>query len=70
MIVLMVKNIAAVFSKNKGWLRLDVKACSFAVTLPGRANRVGRSGLFFILAKVSLVPRALPLFDTSLVAEK
>ena len=31
-------------------------------------GRVGRSGFFFILVKVSLVPRALPFFDISLVA--
>ena len=33
--------------------------------------RIGSVGLdFFILVKVSLVPRALPLFDISLVAGK
>ena len=38
--------------------------------MPGFANRVSRSGFFFILMKVSFVPRALQLFDINLVAAK
>ena len=37
---------------------------------PGFASRIGRSGFFFILVKVSLVPRVLPLFYISFVAGK
>ena len=38
------------------------KIIRFPSSDPGFASRVGRSGFFFILAKVSLVPRSLPLF--------
>ena len=37
---------------------------------PGFANRVGLTGFFIILVKVSLVPRALPFFDTNFFAGK
>ena len=37
---------------------------------PGFARRVGWVGFFFILVKVSLVPRALPSFDITLVKGK
>ena len=37
---------------------------------PGFASKVGRLWFFFILVKVSFVPRALPLFDISLVVRK
>ena len=37
----------------------------------GFTSRIGRSGFFiFILMRVSLIPRALPFFYISLVAEK
>ena len=44
-------------------VRLGFNNCSFAVTQTCSANRVGRTGFFF-------VPRALPLFDTNFIAGK
>lgn len=56
-------------------LRLDFKNVRLPSLDPEFASRVGLSGFFFIiiiiiLVKVCLVPRALPLFDISLVAGK
>ena len=52
-------------------LRLNLKIVRFPSHDPGFASRVGRSGIFFfILVKVSLVLRALPLFDIRLVVRK
>ena len=48
--------------------RLDLKI--FRLPSPDHwfASRVNRSGFFFILVKVNLVPRILPLFDRSFFA--
>ena len=37
---------------------------------PGFASWVGRSGFFFVLVKVSFVPRVFPLFNITLVVQK
>ena len=37
---------------------------------PGFANRVGLTGFFIILVKVSLVPRALPFLIQTFLPEK
>ena len=51
-------------------LRLDLKNCSFAVTRPWICEWDRSAEIFFILVKVILVPRTLPLFDISLVMRK
>ena len=64
--------------KTKTWniqwqkkvIRLDLKKRSFAFTWPWVFKYGWSVGIFFILVKVSLVPRSLPLFDISLVTGK
>ena len=50
-----------------GW---TLKNLFLASSTTGCVSRVGWSGFFFVLVKVSLVPRALPVFDISLVTGK
>ena len=51
-------------------IRLDLKNCSFVVTRPWVCVKGGSARIFSILVEVSLFPRALLLFDISLVAGK
>ena len=51
-------------------IRLDLKNCSFVVTRPWVCEKGGSVRIFPILVEVSLFPRALLLFDISLVAGK
>ena len=50
-------------------VRPNLKISSFAIPYPGFADMVGQSGFFFFLMKVSLVSRALLLFEITWLLE-